>query len=338
MMQLELRAPAAGRVEVVEGPCCDPAHGEVRVAVQRCGICGSDLHWFLGRQMLPPVCPGHEMSGIVDAVGAGVSGVREGDRVTVEPLVRCGECTLCRRGDYHLCARLQIPGLTAPGGMASSLVVPAYSLFTLPDSIDFELGALAEPTAVTVHALRLANVGSGSRVLILGAGTIGLLTAAAARHLGAEHVSITARHEHQREAALRLGCDEVLTPDSACDVSGHPGAVIETVGGTASTLDDAVSVVARGGSVIVVGLFEQPPAFNPLTFIMKEVRIVGSMVYNRKAGRADFDIALEILTDHRSQLRPLVTHVVPLKDAQVAFETAADKKSGAVKVMLDPTA
>jgi threonine dehydrogenase-like Zn-dependent dehydrogenase len=90
--------------------------------------------------------------------------------------------------------------------------------------------------------------------------------------------------------------------------------------------------------VIVVGLFDQPPAFNPLVFIMKEVRIVGSMVYNRKAGRADFDIALELLADRRTQLRSLVTHVVALREAQRAFETAADKKSGAVKVMLDPTA
>lgn len=337
-MQIELRAPAAGRIEVVEGRRNDPGPGEVRVAVQRCGICGSDLHWFLGHQMLPPVCPGHEISGVVDAIGVGVSGLREGDRVAVEPLVRCGECTLCRCGDYHLCARLQIPGITAAGGMASSLVVPAYSLFPLPASIDFELGALAEPTAVTVHALRLANVGPGSRVLVLGAGTIGLLTAAAARHLGAEFISITARHEHQRQSALRLGCDEVLSPDSACDVSGHPGAVIETVGGTASTVDDAVSVVARGGTVIVVGLFDQAPAFNPLVFIMKEVRIVGSMVYNRKAGRADFDIALDLLADRSSELRSLVTHVVALRDAQAAFATAADKKSGAVKVMLNPTA
>lgn len=288
--------------------------------------------------MLPPVCPGHEMSGIVDAVGAGVSRVREGDRVAVEPLVRCGECTLCRCGDYHLCARLLIPGLTAHGGMATSLVVPAYTLFALPASVDFELGALAEPTAVTVHALRLANVGSGSRVLILGAGTIGLLTAAAARHLGAEHVSITARHEHQRDAALQLGCDEVLSPDRACDVGGTPGAVIETVGGTASTVEDAVGVVARGGTVVVVGLFEQAPAFNPLAFIMKEVRIVGSMVYNRKAGKADFDVALELLADRGPALRRLVTHVVPLRDAQAGFETAADKTTGAVKVMLDPTA
>lgn len=335
-MYLALRAHAAGHVDVLEGRAADPGPGEVRVAVRRCGICGSDLHWFSGRQMAPAVCPGHEISGVVDAAGAG-SRWREGDRVAVEPLVRCGECEVCSRGDYHLCPRLQIPGITVPGGMATSLVVPSYTLFTLPDSLDFELGALTEPMAVSVHALRLAGVGRGSRVLILGAGTIGLLTVAAARHLGAESVAITARHPHQRELAQRLGADEVSS-DTTLSVSGQPDVVIETVGGTADTLNEAVTLIARGGTVVVVGLFEHSPAFNPLLFIMKEVKIVGSMVYSLHGGKADFSVALEILADRASELRQLVTHVVPLREAQRGFETAADKKTGAVKVMLDPSA
>jgi 2-desacetyl-2-hydroxyethyl bacteriochlorophyllide A dehydrogenase len=242
---------------------------------------------------------------------------------------------LCRRGDYHLCARLELGGVTFPGGMASHLVVPSYTLFRLPEALDFEIGALAEPTAVVVHALRLAGVGQGSRVLVLGAGTIGQLAAVAARHFGAEFVAITARHPHQKNAATRLGCDQVLDPDRQGEVERRPHSVIETVGGRASTVADAVNVITRGGTVVIVGLFDAAPAFDPLALIVKEVRLVGSMVYNRRGPEADFDTALAILAARGPDLRHLVTHSFALRDAQRAFETAADKKSGAIKVMLD---
>jgi 2-desacetyl-2-hydroxyethyl bacteriochlorophyllide A dehydrogenase len=333
---IELRAREPGTVEIVDAPARDPGPGAVRVAVRRCGICGSDLHWFLGRQPLPGVCPGHEISGVVDAVGAGVTKWSAGDRVAVEPVVRCEACELCRRGDYHLCPRLQLGGVTFPGGMASHLVVPSYTLYRLPAAVDFELGALAEPTAVVVHALRLAGATQGSRVLVLGAGTIGQLAAVAARQLGAEFVAVTARHPHQRDSAERLGCDQVLAPGAAGEVAKRPGIVIETVGGSASTVDEALGVVARGGTIVVVGLFEASVAFNPLVFMVKEVRIVGSMIYNRRGRESDFDTALEILAQRGNELRHLVTHAFALRDAQRAFATAADKKSGAVKVMLEP--
>jgi 2-desacetyl-2-hydroxyethyl bacteriochlorophyllide A dehydrogenase len=283
------------------------------------------------------VCPGHEISGVVEALGRDVRGWSEGDRVTIEPIVRCGACDYCRRGDYHLCSRIQFHGVTLPGGMATSVVVPAYTLFKLPAAVDFELGALTEPTAVTVHALRLGGVKKGSRVLVLGAGTIGQLAAASARHLGADSVAITARHAHQREAARRLGCDQVLDPERAAELDPRPHVVIETVGGTAETLGDGIDAVARGGSVIVVGLFDHAPRFDALKTLLKEVHVVGSMVYNRPGKTADFDTALEILADRGEDLRHLVTHVFPLANAQRAFETAADKTTGAVKVMLQPS-
>src|SRR5205085_11645705 len=132
--------------------------------------------------------------------------------VAVEPIRRCGECRHCLAGNYHLCGRLAVHGVTLPGGMATSVVVPDYALFPLPASLDFALGALAEPTAVAVHAARLGGVGENSRVLVLGAGTIGLVAAAAARHLGAAHVAISARHPHQKKVAEAIGVDEVLDP------------------------------------------------------------------------------------------------------------------------------
>jgi len=335
-MSLEARATGAGQVETIEVPRPDPGSGEVRVRVRRCGICGSDLHYFTGHSAPPAVGPGHEISGEIDAVGTGVSGWREGDRVTIEPLERCGACDRCRAGDYHLCSRLGILGLTRPGGMATHVLTPAYTLFALPGAVDFALGALCEPLAVTVHGARLAGVREGSRVLVLGAGTIGLLSIVAARRLGAGFVAATAKHPHQRELALRLGCDQVLGATAVNDVAERPEAVIETVGGTSSTVGDAVRVIDPGGTVSIIGLFEKAPTFDPLAMLAKEVRLVGSMVYNRQGDEADFDVALGLLADRGEELRPLLTHAFPLDRVQAAFETAADKSTGAIKVAIEP--
>lgn len=336
-MGIEAIYEGVGRIRTVETPVVSPGKREVRVRIERCGICGSDLHCFRGRSALPGVCPGHEMSGVVDAVGAGAVDVREGDRVAVEPLIRCGTCRHCRIGNYHLCGHLALCGVSAPGGMASHIVVPDYSLFALPRNVDFELGALSEPTAVAVHAARLGGVGTDSRVLVLGAGTIGLVAAAAARHLGAAYVAISARHPQQKELARALGVDEVLDPDKLRTSGEKPDVVLETVGGEATTVADGMLAVARGGTIVMIGLFEKTPVFDPGIMILKEVRLVGSMVYNRpETGLADFDLALECIEANASALRGLVTHTFALADVQKAFETAADKRSGAVKVMLAP--
>jgi len=336
-MSFEARYEGVGRIQVREIATQAPGVGQVRVRVERCGICGSDLHVFRGHSALPTDCPGHEMSGIVEAVGPDATGVREGDRVAVEPLRRCGACRFCLAGSYHLCGRLALCGVQAPGGMASHIVVPDYTLFQLPPSIDFALGALAEPTAVAVHAARLGGVGKDSRVLVLGAGTIGLVAVAAARQLGAGHIAISARHPQQKKLAEALGADEVLDPENLAASRAKPDVVLETVGGEATTVADGMFAVARGGTIVVIGLFEKSPVFDPLVMIMKEVRLVGSMVYNRPLmGVADFDVALECIAAHADAMRGLVTHTFPLGDVQKAFETAADKKSGAVKVMLAP--
>ena len=336
-MDVEAHYDGAGRIAIRPVDPAMPPPGEVRVRVVRCGICGSDLHSFRGHSSLPTVCPGHEISGIVDVVGSGVTSVREGDRVAVEPVRRCGECRHCLAGNYHLCGRLQLHGVTLPGGMASHVVVPENMLFELPASIDFALGALAEPMAVAMHAARLGGVGRNSRVLVLGAGTIGLVAAAAARHLGAGYVAISARHPQQRRVAEALGVDEILDPAALRTAGEKPDVVLETVGGEASTVADGVLAVARGGTIVVIGLFEKAPVFDPGIMILKEVRIVGSMVYNRPpTGIADFELALDCISRRAGALSTIVTHTFPLADVQKAFETAADKKSGAIKVMLAP--
>ncbi len=334
---------AARQLEVREIDAPAPAPGEAVVRVRACGICGSDLHWFGGASPPPQVCPGHECVGEIAAVGAAVSALREGDRVAVEPLRPCGVCERCGRGAYHLCSRLEILGISRNGGLADFVAVPAERLYALPADLPMRSAALSEPLAVCVHAVRLAPVALGDRVLVLGAGTIGLLSIVAARAAGAAEVWATARHPHQAAAALALGASRVFAGEReaahelpALAQERPVDVVIETVGGAADTLRAAVRCARPGGVVVVLGVFLVDPAFDALSLMMKEVRVVGSIVYNRSAGKADFAVAIELLAARQAALAPLVTHAFSLDAALAAFTTAADKSSGAIKVVVEP--
>ena len=332
---------AREQLEVREVPEPIPGPGEVVVRVRSCGICGSDLHFFHGALPPPAVCPGHEISGEVYEVGQGVD-LHPGDRVAVEPLVVCRECVYCRTGDYQLCRRFQLLGAMVDGGFADYVRVPGYAVFPLPATVDCEVGALTEPLAVTVHAVRLAPVRLGQRVLVLGAGTIGLLAVATARAAGATDVWITARHPQQRAAATALGASRVFTDPAdggtlAAAAHEHPvDVVIETVGGTADTLTDAVQYVRPGGTVTVLGVFSTMPTVNALSLLMKEIRVVGSLTYGRPDPQADFEIALQLLAADPERYRPIITHRVPLDDIRRGFALAGDKRAGSIKVAVTP--
>lgn len=332
---------APGRIELrdVEAPRLRP--GEVLVKVRRCGICGSDLHFFHGGFPPPPVCPGHEISGEVVEVAGTADGVRAGDRVAIEPLVVCRECWACRSGDYQLCRKLRIAGTMVDGGFAEYVRMPSYALFALPPAVDFEVGALAEPLAVAVHGVRLANLRTGDRALVLGVGTIGLLSVAAALAAGAGEVWVTARHAHQRAAAEALGATRVFSgTNAAAELSAAANdhaidVVIETIGGEADTLNDAIHLVRRGGAIAVLGVFTSMPACNALSLVIKEVRLVGALTYGRCGPRTDFDVALQLLAAQPERFRRLLTHSFPLTEIARAFETAADKRSGSIKVSVE---
>ena len=328
-----------GTVELRDVPIPAPRGGEVLVKVRNCGICGSDLHWFHGRFPVPLICPGHEISGEIVAVGAEVTGPRVGDAVAIEPLVVCGECEYCRTGNYQLCRRIEILGVTRPGGFAEYVVAPANTVYRLPTEVDYTTGTLTEPMAVCVHALRMANLLSGHRVLVLGGGTIGLLSVLAARLAGAADVTITTRHRTQADMGRRLGAARVFsaTPagetERAVFASDVPiDVVVETVGGSADTLRAAVESVRPGGTVVVLGIFTTPQVIPALDVVSKEVRLVGSVTYGCAGRRADFEIALGILATESRTVRQLVTHSQPLEAIQEAFETAANKGRGALKV------
>lgn len=332
-----------GKVELDRVPVPEPGPGEVRVRVRACGICGSDLH-FRALGLIPPgVSPGHETAGEVDAVGEGVRNVAPGDPVVVEPMLSCGECPSCRAGRDSICPQLRLVGLQASGGFAERMVVPERRIFRVPRDLEPAIAALAEPTAVVVHGLRRGGFEPGSRVLVVGAGTIGLLTVVAARAMGASETLITARHPHQAELARALGASRVLREEEANPFAlaelGRAAPIdlaVETVGGTADTLGACSAAIRPGGTISVLGVFTQPVPVEPFSLLMKEGTLAWSNCYAHGEPRADFDDAIELLDAHRETLARLITHRVPLDAIEDAYRLAADKKAGAVKVSVAP--
>lgn len=324
-------------VEVKDGPQPQPGRGEVLVRVRSCGICGSDLHFYDGDfPSAATVPPGHEMAGEIEAVGEGVNGWSAGDRVAIEPIKSCQACEYCRSGRYHLCPSHVLIGTLQPGGLAEYIVVPAYTLYRLPAGMDFETGALAEPLAVAVHGLHIVNLVAGEKVLVLGSGTIGLMTVLSARAAGAQVVA-TYRHEHQAEAATRMGASRVVHDEAVSGLQTEGfDVVVETVGGTAKTLQQALGIVRAGGRVSVLGLFTQPVNVHPIALVLKETTVVGGITYCRPGLRSDFDAALAILAEHGETARSVITHRFALADSAKAFETAADKATKSLKVHVQP--
>ncbi len=313
-----------------------PAPGDILVRVRACGICGSDLHFYHGAfPAAPDTPPGHEYAGEVAALGEGVTGVEVGERVAIEPLRYCRECPYCTTGQYQLCPKRVLMGTYNPGAMAEYVPAPAYGVYRLPDSLDFELGALAEPRAVAVHGLHLVNATMGEKVLVMGSGTIGLLAVLAARAIGASEIIATYRHDHQGQAALAAGAAQVLKDTDMGRLDGID-VVVETVGGTAPTLAQAIGIVRPGGRICVLGLFTQSTQINALSLMLKEATITGGITYCRPGMNSDFDLALRILDAEQDRARSLITHRYPLGQAAEAFTTASDKSTGSIKVQLHP--
>ena len=328
--------------EIKQGDAREPGLGEVLVRVRNTGICGSDLHFYRGEfPMRPGSVLGHEVAGEVAALGEGVAGFEKGARVALELFNVCMRCPQCRSGNYHLCPSRKLYGLGEPGGLAEYITVPDYALYPLPDEVDFELGALVEPLTVGVHGLRLVDLRFGETVAVLGAGSIGLLAAAAAKEMGAARVAITARHPHQRAMAEAIGVDAVYdaTDDGVRKLArdlGGADVVVETVGGEAETLGQAMNIAGPGGRISVLGAFTKPVTLNPIMFFVKEVRLFGSNCYGRGGRLADYELGIEIMRRNSAKLRPMITHRFALDDVAQAFATADDKSSGAIKVTITP--
>jgi len=333
MRRAVLDGPGELRIETCAEPEAGP--GEALVDVMRCGICGSDIHSYLGRHPLViyPVTPGHEFSGVVAGVGEGVDEGMVGTRVCVEPSLTCGRCPQCISGRYNICEDLKVMGFQAPGAFCGRVAVPAEKLHVLPAEVPFEAGALAEPLAVGVHALERSGAGAGGTILIIGTGVIGLMVLTAAVSEGIDVVAIEA-DEARAQVARSLGAIEVFSPKDkglarmARKVQIH--SVFECVGG-AETADMAVRLAPRGSTIVIVGVFPGPVPV-PLDLVQDgELDLTGTLMYTA----ADFERALVILGRGRVDAGGLVTHTFPLEDLAQGYDLLVEPRALTLKAMIE---
>jgi 2-desacetyl-2-hydroxyethyl bacteriochlorophyllide A dehydrogenase len=271
-------------------------------------------------------------------VGPAVTRLKPGDRAAVEPVIVCGECRACRRGDYHLCEQISFQYRRGQGAITPFLTIPERWLHPLPDPLSWGEGALLEPLAVAVHAVRRSGFQPGDQAAIFGAGAIGLLALQALRAWGAGPVFAVDIQPDRLAMAKALGAALALDnrrDDAVAIIRAETGGTgvdrAFEAAGLQVTLTQALHALRKGGVAVLVGLFEDPqPALPVNLFVQKEISLLGTQGYHW-----DFQRAAALAGAGQVQLERLITHRFPLEQAQQAFEALADPHSGAVKVMLE---
>lgn len=337
MRQAVMTSP--GKIEIREVPPPRVGPGQVLLRMKRIGVCGSDVHVFHGKHPYTPypVVQGHEVSGVVEEVGPGVQGLAPGDLATLQPQVTCGTCHPCRHGAYHICDRLAVMGFQTTGAASELFAVEARKVLKLPPGMTAEQGAMIEPLAVGVHALDRVGGAAGRKILVLGAGPIGNLVAQAARGLGAAAVMITDVSDWRLDLAGRCGIELRVNPrreelGEAVRRSFGPDKadlILECVG-VQSTVEQAVAVARKGTDVVVVGVFGDRPVVDMGTVQDRELRLVGTLMYQEP----DWRRAIALVQEGKVTLEPLVTDRFPFADYQRAYQHIDAHRERSMKVMI----
>ena len=334
------------KLEIVDLPKPEISANDLLVQVKACGICGSDIHGWDGStgRRKPPLVMGHEAAGIVAAVGANVRGFAEGDRVTFDSTVSCGECFYCRKGSINLCENRQVLGVSCDefrrnGAFAEYVVVPSRIAYQLPDNLPFEHAALIEAVSIAVHAANRTPVTLGDTAVVVGSGMIGLLVVQTIRLSGCSRVIAVDLEDSKLELAKKFGADVGLNPKK-CDViqevmklTGGRGAdaAIEVVGASA-TVNTAIDVTRRGGSICLVGNLS-PKVEMPLQkLVTRELSVYGSCASN-----GEIPQCIDLLSRGAIQVQPLITALAKLDDGPTWFKRLYEGEPGAMKVVLQPT-
>lgn len=332
-----------GFVELRDVPVPSAGPGEVRIKVEYAGVCASDLHilnYDIAITIKPPVTMGHEFSGVIDQVGPGVQGWREGERVVSETSYEiCGTCRYCRSGFYNLCPGRRVLGYWHDGAFAPRTVVPAHRLHRLPPEITFQQGALIEPTACVVHGVcELIEIRSADVVLVTGPGAIGLTAAQIAKAAGATViVSGTAEDRGRLETAARLGADatvDVSAQDLGTRVneltSGEGVDVVIECSGSERAIRSGIDAVRKQGQFLQLGLRGQGIQLQFDTLVYKEIRVVGAL----SSRGVSWKKAIELIRDGKVKPQALVSTPRRLDDWQEAFRAHEEKRE--LKILFRP--
>jgi L-iditol 2-dehydrogenase len=331
-------------LELANLPVPSPAPDEVLIRVAACGICGSDVHGYDGSsgRRIPPLVMGHEAAGIVSAVGSSISSFAPGDRVTFDSTVYCGACPSCLRGDMNLCDSRQVLGVSCgdyrrAGAFAEFVAVPARILHRLPENLPFAEAAMLEAVAVAIHGVNLAHITASDSVLVIGAGTIGILTLQAVRATGCKKVLVTDVDQDRLNLAKQLGATETrlssenlqsqilqLTSNQGVDVA------LECVGRN-ETVAAGIDAARKGGTVVLVGNIA-PNVNLPLqNVVTRQIRLQGSC-----ASSGEYPRAIELLASGAIKVKPLITAIAPLEDGASWFQRLHNREPNLLKVVLTP--
>jgi (R,R)-butanediol dehydrogenase/meso-butanediol dehydrogenase/diacetyl reductase len=326
-------------LEVVELPDPVAGTGELVVRVKACGICGSDLHAATSAKAKLPAgtIMGHELAGVVDQIGADVTGFEVGDPVVVMSYLACGECASCRAGIGVRCEAMALVGFgEAPGGYAEMIKTRPGSVFKIPKAMSFRAAATVEPLVVGLHGLRRARFQAGETCVIMGAGSIGLMTLLWARFAGARAIVVSELLLDRREVALKLGADAAVDPRMRSPTAAMtrltgagPDVIFECIG-EAGTMAQAISHAPRGGRVTILGVAMEDDGFPPGLAMSKELDVNFSL--GLAPGEVETTIA--VLASGRISTEPMITHTVSLDDLPRAFD-ALTRPSNQTKVMLE---
>lgn len=310
---------------VEEKPADAPQEGEVAIRIAYCGICGTDMHVYHGNmdaRVGHNRILGHEMSGIVEAVGEGVDGITKGQKAVVRPLDHCGDCPACNEGHKHICHSLKFLGLDTNGAMQEIWNVPAHTVHILPDDIRMDHAALIEPLAVACHDVSLSGLTTGETALVIGGGPIGALVAMAAKEAGG-NVVISEVNEHRIAIAKKLGFD-VINPaeqDLPAEINkrtGNKGAeVVFEVSGTQPGVDAMTACAATRARIVMVAIHAQKPNIDLFQFFWRELQLIGARVYKAE----DYEKAISLIANGAIDADTVITDISPLSDIQNAFES-----------------
>lgn len=336
------------RVENIAEPAA--GKGKVKIKVECCGICGSDLHEYTAGPIFisnsaphpltgeqAPIVMGHEFSGQVVEVGEGVTKFQAGDRVVVEPIFACGECEGCKQGKYNLCDKMGFLGLAGGGGGFSEYVAAdEHMVHKIPDSVSYEQGALVEPSAVALYAVRQSNLQVGDRAAVFGTGPIGLLVIEALKAAGASEIYAIELSEQRKQKATELGAI-VLDPsqvDVVKEIRERTGSGVDVayeVTGVPAVLNNAIDAAKLGGEVMIVSIFEREATIKPNMIVTKERTMKGIIGY-----RNVFPAVIKLMEQGYFPAEKLVTKRIQLDEVVDHGFEALLKEKNQVKIMVKP--
>ncbi len=338
MLQQVMTEP--GKIEFREVPMPEAGPGQVLIKIMEIGVCGSDIHVYHGEHPFTsyPVTQGHEVSGVIEKLGEGVEGLKIGQKVTIQPQVVCGECWPCRNGKYNLCESLKVMGFQTTGVASEFFAVDAKKVTPLPEEMSLEEGAMIEPLAVAVHAVRRAGDVAGRDICVLGAGPIGILVAQAAKGMGAGRVMVTDVSGLRLEKARECGADIVVNTrerdfeEAFVEFFGPDKAdIIYDCAGNDITMGQAIKHARKGSTIILVAVFAKMANVDLAVLNDHELDLNTSMMYRGE----DYEKAIELAAKGRVKLMPLLSKRFPFREYLEAYKYIDENRESTMKVLID---